>query len=165
VASVLCLATDKQQAGIVENYTRAYFADVPLLRSLVVRDAADGLELSTRAELTVLASNFRNVRGRSIAAVIMDECAFWMSEDSRNPDTEVYQALVPSLATIKNAMLIGISSPYRRAGLLWQKWRDHFGEDDDVLCVHGASRVFNSLLPQKIVDDALKRDPAAARAD
>ena len=28
-ASVLCLAVDKAQAGIVEKYTRAYFADDP----------------------------------------------------------------------------------------------------------------------------------------
>ena len=63
-------------------------------------------------------------------------------------------------------MLIGISTPYRRAGLLYQKHKDYFGQDDDdVLVVHGASRVFNPTLPQKIVDDALKRDPAAARAE
>jgi hypothetical protein len=29
------LAVDKQQAGVVEKYTRAYFAAVPLLRGLV----------------------------------------------------------------------------------------------------------------------------------
>ena len=66
-ASVLYLAVDKAQAGIVEKYTRAYFADVPLLRGQVTRETADGLELTTGAELDVLASNFRNVRGRSIA--------------------------------------------------------------------------------------------------
>ena len=31
--------------------------------------------------------------------------------------------------------------------------------------VHGASRAFNPTLPQSIIDDALKRDPAAARAE
>ena len=73
---------------------------------------------------------------------------------------------MPSLATIPNAMLIGISTPYRRSGLLWSKHRDYFGEgDDDVLVVHGASRVFNPTLPQAIIDDALRRDAAAARAE
>ena len=71
---------------------------------------------------------------------------------------------MPSLATIPGAMLIGISTPYRRAGLLYPKWRDYFGQDDDdVLVVHGASRIFNPTLPEKIVEDALKRDAAAAR--
>jgi len=77
-----------------------------------------------------LASNFRNVRGRSIACVVMDEVAFWRSETTASPDTETYAALVPSLATIPGAMLIGISTPYRRSGLLYAKWRDHFGQDD-----------------------------------
>jgi hypothetical protein len=165
-ASVLCLAVDKAQASIVEKYTRAYFTDIPLLRGQVTRETADGLLLKTGAELDVLASNFRNVRGRSIACVVMDEVAFWRSETTANPDVETYQALVPSLATIPGAMLIGISTPYRRAGLLYQKWKDYFGQDDDdVLVVHGASRAFNPTLPQSIIDDALKRDPAAARAE
>ena len=47
-ASVLCLAVDKAQASIVEKYTRAYFADVPLLRGQVTRETADGLELNDR---------------------------------------------------------------------------------------------------------------------
>ena len=72
-ASFLCLAVDKAQAQIVEKYTRAYFADIPLLRSLVKRETADGLELTTGAELDVLQSNFRNVRGRSVACCVMDE--------------------------------------------------------------------------------------------
>jgi hypothetical protein len=132
----------------------------------VKRETADGLELTTGAELDVLQSNFRNVRGRSVACVILDECAFWRSETTANPDVEVFQALTPSLATIPNSLMIGISTPYRRAGLLWQKHRDFFGvDDDDVLVVHGASRVFNPTLPEKVVDDALRRDPAAARAE
>jgi hypothetical protein len=37
-------------------------------------------------------------------------------------------------------MLTGISTPYRRLGLLHQKHRDHFGVDDDnVLVVQGTS--------------------------
>ena len=165
-ASVLCLAVDKAQASIVQKYTQSYFTKIPLLRGLVTRETSDGLDLSTGAELSVQASNFRNVRGRSVALCVMDECAFWRSETTANPDAEVYQALVPSLATIPGAMLIGISTPYRRAGLLYHKWKDHFGQaDDDVLVVHGGSRVFNPTLPERIVADALKRDAAAARAE
>ena len=165
-AAIMCLAVDKAQAAIISRYTAAYFQKVALLRGLVKRETSDGLELSTGAELSVLASNFRNVRGRSIACVVMDEVAFWRSELTSNPDTETYAALVPSLATIPGSMLIGISTPYRRAGLLFSKWKDFFGQDDDdVLVVHGASRVFNPTLPRRVVEDALKRDAAAARSE
>jgi hypothetical protein len=38
-------------------------------------------------------------------------------------------------------------------------------DDDDVLVVHGPSRAFNPLLPEKVVEDALRRDQLAARAE
>jgi hypothetical protein len=165
-ASVMCLAVDRQQAKIVLKYTKAFFDRLELLRGLVTRETTDGLELSTGAELSVLASNFRSVRGRSIACAILDECAYWRDESSASPDTETYSALVPGLATIPGAMLIGMSSPYRRAGLLYEKWRDRYGRvDDDVLVIQAPSRVLNPTIPQRIVDDALARNPAAARAE
>jgi hypothetical protein len=166
VATCLCLACDRAQASIVRRYAQSYFTQVPMFRPLVTRETSKGLELSTGVELIVLASDFRSVRGRSIACVVLDEVAFYRDENSSNPDLEVYQALTPSLATLPGAMLIGISTPYRRAGLLYQKFRDHFGrEDDDVLVVRGPSRAFNPSLPEKVIQDALKRDPAAAKAE
>jgi hypothetical protein len=165
-ASVMCLAVDKQQASIIQKYTAGYFDRVPLLKPLVTRETSDGFELSTGATLEVLASNFRNIRGRSVACCVMDEVGFWRSELTQTPDTEAYSALMPSLMTIPNSMLIAISTPYRRSGLLYQMWKDHFGkDDDDILVVHGASRVFNPTLDQRVIDAALKRDPATARSE
>jgi hypothetical protein len=165
-ASVLCLACDRQQARIVLRYTRAYFAQNDMLGGLVRGETADGLTLSTAAELMVATNSFRSIRGRTIACVILDECAFWRDEQSASPDVETYNALVPGLATIPGSMLIGISSPYRRAGLLHQKWRDHYGKDgDDVLVIRAPSRTLNPTLPQSLIDAEMARDPAVARAE
>jgi len=80
-------------------------------------------------------------------------------------DTEVYSAVLPALATT-NGMLIGISTPYRKLGLLHQKWRDHFGVDDDgVLVVQGASRVFNPSLSDAVLAAQRAADPTAADAE
>jgi hypothetical protein len=65
----------------------------------------------------------------------------WRDDTMAAPDTETCTAVLPSLATT-NGMLIGISSPYRKTGLLHQKHRSHFGVDgDDVLVVQGSSRM------------------------
>lgn len=166
VASVLCLAVDRTQAKIVMRYTKAFFDRIPMLAGLVTRETADGLELSTQAELSVIAANFRTVRGRSVALAILDECAFWRDEGSASPDVETYVALAPGMATIPNSLLIGMSSPYRKAGLLYTKWRDHFGKPgDDVLVIQAPSRALNPTLPQRVIDEAMERDPAAARAE
>jgi hypothetical protein len=74
--------------------------------------------------------------------------------------------LKPTLATLPNSMLLGLSSPYRRQGVLWEAFRDHYGHDGDaVLVVHGPSLALNPSLPKKVVDDAYADDPAAADAE
>jgi len=73
---------------------------------------------------------------------------------------------MPGMATLPDAMLVGISSPYRRAGLLYGKWKRHFGKDsDDVLVVHAPTRALNPTHPQADIDRAMEEDPAVARAE
>jgi hypothetical protein len=166
VASILCLASDKNQAGIVRKYTAGYFAECKMLQPLVSRETTDGFELNTGAEITVIANNYRAVRGRSIALAILDECAVWRSEESASPDTETFAALVPGMATIPDSMLIGISSPYKRSGLLYDKWREAFGKnDDDVLVIRAPTLTMNPTLNPAIIDTDMARDPARARAE
>ena len=165
-AAVLCLACDRQQAKIVQRYIAGYFREVPLLRPLVARETDDGLELKNGVEIIIATNSYRAVRGRTIVCVIFDEVAYWRDESFANPDQEVYNAILPGLVTLPGAMLIGISTPYRRGGLLFEKWREHFGKpDDDVLVIKGPSRTFNPLLPQALIDAALERDPEAAAAE
>ena len=62
-------------------------------------------------------------------------------------------------------MIIGISSPYKKSGLLYTKFRKFFGQnDDDVLVIRAPTRLLNPTIPQKVVDEALAEDYAAARA-
>ncbi len=165
-AAVMCLAVDRLQARVVLKYTKAFFERIDLLRDLVTREHADGLDLSTNVELSVLASNFRSVRGRSIACAVLDEVAFWRDENSASPDLETYAALVPGMATIPGSMIVGMSSPHRRGGLLYEKYKESYGKnDDDVLVIRAPSRVLNPTLDPKIIDAALARDPAVARAE
>jgi hypothetical protein len=144
LANIMCLATDKVQARISLNYTRAYFAEVPMLKSLVVRETADGLDLSTGASITVIPNDFRTVRGRSIALAILDEAAFWLGDESTSPAEEVYGALIPGLATIPGSMLVMISSPHRRDGLVYNKFKESYGRDDPDCLVIRARRWFST---------------------
>ena len=89
----------------------------------------------------------------------------WRDESSATPDLEVYRAVLPALMTT-NGMLIGISTPYRKVGLLYQKHRDHFGVDsDDVLVVQGPSTAFNPTLTQSAIDAAVADDPEGGRSE
>ena len=119
---VQCIACDRDQSKIVLGYIRSYFAEIPDLAGLVTREGALGLELRSGVNIAVTTNSFRQVRGRSILLSIFDECAFWKSEDTAKPDYETYRAILPGMATLPGSMLVAISSPYRKAGLLYEKW-------------------------------------------
>lgn len=165
-ASVLCLAVDREQAKIVNRYIKGYFDTVPLLTPLVTSKDDDGLELANNVEIVVATNSYRSVRGRTIACAIFDEAAFWRSDESATPDVETYNAVLPGMITLPGAILIIITTAYRRVGLAYQKWQRHFGKnDDDVLVVYGPSTAFNPSLPQSVIDAALERDAEAAGAE
>ena len=164
--SLMCLAVDKQQARIVLRYIKGYFSEIELLQGLVARETQDGLDLTNGAEIVIMPNSYRAVRGRTVAFACLDECAFFRSDESANPAAETYGAIVPGMATIGDAMLVGISSVHRRDGLLYDKYKAHYGQnDDDVLFVKATTRQLNPSLDQKIIDRAMKRDPALARAE
>lgn len=165
-ATVMCLASDRPQARIIKRYIAASFTESAILSRLVTRQTEEGLDLANDVEVIVSTNSFRAVRGRAVICGVMDELAYWRDESSANPDHETYTALEPALATLPGSMLIGISSPYRRGGLLFSKFQKHFGKnDDDILVVKGPTTAFNPTIPQRIIDSALERDPEAASAE
>lgn len=166
---VLCaaLACDREQSKIVLNYTRSYFTDIPPLAAMIRRETHSGFELNNGVDIAVSTNSFRNVRGRPILCAVLDEVAFYRDETSSNPDEELYRALKPGMATLSDdAMLIGISTPYRRSGLLFKKFREHYSKNsNDVLVIRAPSILLNPTLDRSIIAEALEEDPAAAGAE
>ncbi len=165
-ATVLCLAVDKSQASIVYDYCRAAFEEVPALAKLVVSIGAESIELINHVEIVISTANYRSLRGRSFLAVIADEIGFWRDVNFANPDTEILTAVTPGLGRIADSILIMISSAHKRSGLLYQRWHDYFGKnDDDVLCVLGTTRQFNSTYSASTIDKKLAEDPQRYSAE
>jgi hypothetical protein len=165
---VACMACDRQQARIVLGYIKSYFQDIPLLAAMVQGEmTAEGFSLSNGIDVAVLANNFRSVRGRPILLAILDEVAFWRDENSAKPDEEFYRAIEPGLVTLASAgaRIIGISSPYRKSGLLYKNFKEHFGKDGDILVIQAPTRTLNPTVPQEFVDRAIAKDPASAAAE
>ena len=162
---VLVMAVDKSQARITLDYARSYFQAIPMFKAMVERDTGEALELSNRMSLVVVANDFRSIRGRTIVAAIFDELAYWRNEVTSNPDLEVYRAVKPALASMPGSLLIGISSPYRRAGLLWRKHRKHWGKAGSVLVVQAQTEKLNPTIDLATVADAYEDDREAAQAE
>src|SRR5262249_27788934 len=165
VGTVLVLAATQSQAGVVFGYVRGFLQASPTLWKEVESETASEIRLRNNCVIAVHAQNFRTVRGRTLLAVVADEIAYWRDETSSVPDVECYRACLPSLLRT-GGMWIAISTPYRRAGLLFQRHRDCFGRDDgDVLVVQAPAVTFNPTFPAKLIEQAIEDDPEAARSE
>lgn len=160
------MAASREQAQEIFNYCTGIFGTAPALRGMVVTQTADTLTLSSRVELQIRSASFRRGRGFTAVAIILDELAWFFSDGSANPDVEIVAAARPALATT-GGPLIKISSPYGRRGVLYDDFARNYGPagDPKLLVVKAPSRVMNPTLPQRVVDRAMLRDPAAASAE
>jgi hypothetical protein len=171
-AVIACIAVDREQAGIVFGYIKATFEQIPLLKSLLRFAKGDTIALSNGVEIVVATNSFRGIRGRTVAVAIFDEIAFWRDEAYANPDVEIYNALSPSMITLRDAgaMVIGISTVYCKSGLLYDKVTKHLGQpDDDVLAILAPSVTYNptlaELIPAAEIARSLLLDPERAAAE
>jgi hypothetical protein len=166
IGTVLALAADRDQARIAYTRIAGMLEASPLLSPLIENLTADRITLSNRIEIVVGTSDYRSVRGRKLIALIADEICFWRSDTSVNPDAEVISACRPALATTPGSMLIAISSPYSQRGVAFETWRRYYGQPDPhILVCRGTSRFFNPTIPERVVADAIDRDPAAAASE
>lgn len=164
IGTLAVIASDKRQARTIFNYVRTFFR-MPMLRTLVISELKESILLTNNIRIEIHTCSFRSVRGYSLIGVIADEAAFWETESSANPATEVLNAVRPGLATTKGTLLV-ISSPYSKIGPLYENYREHFGKSDSPILVwRGTSLEMNPTLPKEVVERALARDRAAAAAE
>jgi len=163
---VMAIASDRLQARVVFRYITALINSTPMLAALVVRRTTETIDLSNGISIEIQTSSFRATRGYTIVCAILDEIAFWPTDDSANPDTEIVNALRPGMATTPGALLIAISSPYSRRGELFKAWKEHYGRDNDPILVWQApTRMMNSTVPEAVIACAMLEDESAARAE
>jgi hypothetical protein len=164
VGHVLCLSASKAQAELIRSYCLAFVEQSPVLRSQVRKVTAEEITLANGVVIGVHTSNFRTLRGRTILACVLDEAAFFRDETSATPDVEVYRAVKPALDA-SGGMLIGISSPYRKTGLLATRHRDHYGKNSDVLVIQAPTLALNPTIAESVVITARAEDPASAKSE
>jgi hypothetical protein len=163
------LSATKYQARVIFSYIVAMLV---ILGQYDEQPLTDGEPTSTEIVLRnglrieIHAASFRSLRGYTVIGAACDEVAYWQSDDSANPDTEILNALRPAMATVPNAVLMCITSPHARRGEVWRIYSKHFGKDDsDVLVVQASSRTLNPALSQAVIDRAYADDPALAAAE
>jgi hypothetical protein len=163
----MIIARDRRQARVIKRFITGLLHATPMLRRTIEKETADSIRLRNRVAIEIHTASFRSTRGYTIVAALLDEIAFWPTEEgSAEPDIEVINAIKPGMATIPKAMLLCASSPHARRGALWNAHRKHFGKDGDpVLVWQAATRDMNPSVSRRFVDEHMADDPARAQAE
>jgi hypothetical protein len=162
---VVVISMTQDQSKVVFDFCLGFLQASSTLRKEIVDTTRNEIRLRNGITIMIHSCDFRSVRGRTIVAVVFDEVARWRDEGSATPDSEVYTAVLPSLLTT-HGLLVAISSPYRRLGLLWTKFRDHFGKaSDDCLVVTGGTTTFNTTVTEADLVALREADPAASASE
>jgi len=68
--------------------------------AVIVRRPRQAIRLRNRIAIEVHAASFKSTRGYTVVAGLIDELAFWESdENSAEPDVEIINAIRPGMAT------------------------------------------------------------------
>jgi len=153
VARIFIIACNKDQGQIIMRYIKAIF-DLPMFKDKLKRPLTESIELKNGVHIEIKPASWRSTRGFSVGLFIMEELAYWRFEvESQTRDKEIYTALKPSTSTIKNSLIIGISTPFARQGLLYEKDERHFGKPGPVLLWKAPTWVMNETLTKEQLED------------
>jgi hypothetical protein len=109
---LLCIAPDLKQSAVVYGYIAGILDESPALKPLVANATRNTLRLTNGIDIEVRAASWRRLRGVTCVACVCDESCFWFSdEQSANQDSEILQAVRPTLATTRARAQSGLTGP------------------------------------------------------
>jgi hypothetical protein len=166
------LGRNKAEAQQIKRYVDAIF-EAPSLRWMVQSSKDEVVHIQPDKthkgiEVMVKAATLMAGRSRACPLAELDEVAFYRSDESANPDVEIVRSITPGMATVPDPLLVGLSSPYARRGILWGKYQEHFGKEGsrvlvwqaDTLTMHPA----NSQVAVHVANE-YATDEVSARAE
>lgn len=166
VATIMAIAGDRRQARTIMRYVSGLLEASPVLSQEILSQNQERIELRRRVNIEIHSGSFRSVRGYAIPIAILDEVAFFRAEGSALPADELVRALEPSLGSLPGSLLIGLSSPHSRRGILWERYRQHYGKDgSDVLIWQADSLTMNPTLRSAAIERAYANDHESAAAE
>jgi hypothetical protein len=166
IAVVALVTPDRAQSRQAFNFIRGLFRGSALLERLIIGETRQSVTLSTGVRIEIHTASFRSTRGYGFAAVVIDEAAFLPTgEQSANPDVELVRAVTPGLARVDGSLLLVVSTPYAKRGVLFSEFQKWGVDNAPTLIWRAASRCMNPTIPQATVDTALREDAEAGRAE
>lgn len=166
-AVIPVIAADRKQARQVLNYLKGLVALGTVAPYLLRAPLASSVEFNTGVTVEIATASYRTTRGFTVVALVADEVAFWRSDDSAEPDTEVLNALRGGMATVPDSKILAGSTPYARKGELYRAHTEYYGKDIPDILVWNADTLSMHRTPrlEKFVAREFDKDPIVAASE
>ncbi len=157
---------DRRQSRTAMNYILGFIESRPALARMVQHKTKDAIHLANRITIETHTASFRSVRGYTVVFAVVDEACFLPTDpDGAVPDVEILNALRPAMATVPNALLLVVSSPYAKRGAVYDAHKQWFGRDGGPLIWTADTRTMNPTVPASVIKRAFADDATVAMSE
>ena len=132
------VAPDLDTARHTLNFARG--AAELLVPTAIESSAADSFVLRreggkrVRVAAKAASAGGKSIRGRSMPGALLEELAFFFDKEHRVNDAEIFRALLPRI--MPGGQLLAISTPWSRAGKLWDLYSENYGHPRSAIIAH-----------------------------
>jgi hypothetical protein len=123
------VAQDLRASRVAFGYARDYLLNSPDLKPLVSDVKANEISLSNGLTIACFPCTAKSLRGWSTPAGCLDELAFFDVE-SADADVEVQMSILRGGVNFPSPRIFKISTPFAKAGLLYNDFQQSFGKAD-----------------------------------
>lgn len=136
-------------------------------RALIEQVKEDQIILKNGVIILSLPASARAARGYTASTLILDEAAFFLDTFGNSSAEAIFTALAPTVATFGDKSRVVITtSVAAKVGLVYDLYdRATQRELDDWFVVKTSSRELNPKVSERIIKNAMKRDPEGAAAE
>jgi hypothetical protein len=160
------VAQDQRATKIAFGYIREYLTRSRLLAPKVLDVRSSAISLQNGLTIECFPSTVRSLRGWSIPAAAMDELAFFRLEGASESDVEIQVSIRRGMQSFPFPRLVKISTPYLKGGILYEDFKQPFGQDDpDLLVWRAPSLLMNPTLRKGSLDREQRRDSETFRPE
>ncbi|MBI4584186.1 MAG: hypothetical protein HY717_09220 [Planctomycetes bacterium] len=159
-AVIPLVAQDARATRIAFDYIKGYLLGSQLLAAQVADIRSLEIELTNGASIFCFPCSLKSLRGWTIPVGIMDEVSFYRLEWQADSDVEVQASIRRGMIGFPATRLVKISTPYMKAGVIYEDFRSFFGRDSaDILVWKAASTLMNPSLSAERLEREKRLDP------
>ena len=151
---------DQAAADLTHDYVRAYLEGSPVCAALIEEIRSGEIVLGNRITVRSFPCTRSAPRNWSFCAAVVNEPAFFPLEGQADSDVEIMAAIRRGTIAFPAARILKMSSPWLKAGVMWDDHERSFGRDDlDLLALRGTSAFLNPAIDAGRLAQAQRRDP------